>query len=285
MSEYESNDMDIEYGEPEEQNEEENEEENYQGEEENNYNENNNNNNPNNNYSNKNYINDNNNNIRKNNNNQNNINENEEEEQDNNSNNISSKKYKNNNNKNSSRSNTNNSKGNNKKNLYGGSTISQDNNTIKNEKEENIEENGESPEILYEEFFNYFLPAKKHTLNIKECKNAMRCLGLVVTEREIQDFLEIKEKTGKEKINLEEFKSVCNKKFNESNNNLTELEEAFEMLDPERTGIVDSKVLRHQMKVFKPKMTEEEVNQILSEFGEDKNGNINYREYLRNIKG
>ena len=172
-----------------------------------------------------------------------------------------------------------------KKNSYGGSTISQDNNTIKNEKEENIEDNGESPEILYEEFFNYFLPSKKHTLNIKECKNAMRCLGLVVTEREIQEFLGIKEKTGKEKINLEEFKSVCDKKFNESNNNLVELKEAFEMLDPERTGIVDSKVLRHQMKVFKPKMTEEEVNQILSEFGEDKNGNINYREYLRNIKG
>ena len=281
MSEYESNDMDIEYGEPEEQNEEENEEENYQGEENNsNYNENNNNNN-NKNYSNKNYINYNN--KRKNNNNQNNINENEEEEQDNNSNNISSKKSKNNNNKNTSRSNTNNNR-NNKKNSYGGSTMSHENNTLKNEKEENIEENGESPEILYEEFFNYFLPSKKHTLNIKECKNAMRCLGLVVTEREIQEFLGIKEKTGKEKINLEEFKSVCDKKFNESNNNLVELKEAFEMLDPERTGIVDSKVLRHQMKVFKPKITEEEVNQILSEFGEDKNGNINYREYLRNIK-
>ena len=153
-----------------------------------------------------------------------------------------------------------------------------------NDKEENIDENGENPEILYEEFFNYFLPAKKHTLTIKECKNAMRCLGLVVTEREIQDFLEIKEKTGKEKINLEDFKSVCSKKFNETNNNLVELQEAFEMLDPEKTGIVDSNVLRHQMKVFKPKITDEEVNQILSEFGEDKNGNINYREYLRNLK-
>ena len=63
-----------------------------------------------------------------------------------------------------------------------------------------------------------------------------------------------------------------------------ELQEAFEMLDPEKTGIVDSNVLRHQMKVFKPKITDEEVNQILSEFGEDKNGNINYREYLRNLK-
>ena len=184
----------------------------------------------------------------------------------------------------------NNNMNNNKKNQFSGNTMSQDNNTntLKNDNEkddnDNIDESGENPEILYEEFFNYFLPAKKNTLNIKECKNAMRCLGLVVTEREIQDFLEIKEKTGKEKINLDEFKAVCNKKFNETSNNLAELEEAFEMLDPEKTGIVDSAVLRHQMKIFKPKITDEEINQILSEFGEDKNGNINYREYLRNIK-
>ena len=273
MSEYESNDIEMDYGEQEEQNEEENEEDNYQKEEENNskYNENNNYNNINNNYNNNNY---NNNNYNKNYNNNYNLSQNgNEEEQENN---ISSNQYQNDKNNNI-----------NKKNKFSGNTISQDNNnTIKNdnEKEENIDESAENPEILYEEFFNYFLPARKNSLNIKECKNAMRCLGLVVTEREIQEFLEIKEKTGKEKINLEDFKSVCNKKFNETNNNLAELEEAFEMLDPEKTGIVDSVVLRHQMKIFKPKITDEEINQILSEFGEDKNGNINYREYLRNIK-
>ena len=316
MSEYESNDMDIDYGEQEEQNEDDNEE-NYQGEEENNSNYNNNNNNK---YNNNNYnINNSNNynNINNNNNNNNNKNrisnfsnnksisnnannnnnqimnskmnnhENEEEEeqdQENTSNNMSSKKTMSNKKSNKSNNNRNNVK-NNKNQYGGGSTISQDNNTIRNEKEDNIEENGENPEILYEEFFNYFLPAKKHTLNIKECKNTMRCLGLVVTEKEIQDFFEIKEKTGKEKINLEDFKAICNKKLNETNNNLDELEQAFEMLDPEKTGIVDSRVLRHQMKVFKPKMTDEEVNQILSEFGEDKNGNINYREYIKNLKG
>lgn len=296
MSEFGSNEMEMDYGEQEEQNEEENEEENYQRDEENNskYNDKNNYNNINNKYNNNSNINNSNNyNNSKNYSNNNNMNMNQnyneeeqeqeqeeeqdqEQEQDNNiSNNISSNKHQNN--KSSKNAN------NNKKIQFPQNSISQDNNTntIKNE---NIDESAENPEILYEEFYNYFLPAKKKTLNIKECKNAMRCLGLVVTEREIQEFLEIKEKTGREKINLEDFKSICNKKFNESNNNLAELEAAFEMLDPEKTGFVDSMVLRHQMKIFKPKITEEEINQILSEFGEDKNGNINYREYLKNIK-
>ena len=279
MSDYESNELEVDDGEQEEQNEEENENENEnendnnEGEEEqnnSNYNESNNYNNINNNSNNYNNTNTNN--------NKNNMNQNEtEDDQENNySNNMSSNKYQNNQTNNKNTDNI-------KKNQYSENSNSQDNNLMKNDNNEK-EESGENPEILYEEFFNYFLPAKKNTLNIKECKNAMRCLGLVVTEREIQDFLEIKEKTGKEKINLDKFKAICNKKLNETNNNYEELEQAFEMLDPEKTGIVNSMVLRHQMKIFKPKITDEEINQILSEFGEDKNGNINYKEYLNNLK-
>ena len=214
--------------------------------------------------------------------------ENENESENNNiNNNIISKQIEEDNNT----SNANKSKKDNKikntKSQYTENSLSQNNNnnannTLTKKTEENNEE--ENPEILYEEFFNYFLPNKRNTLSIKECKNAMRCLGLVVTEREIQKFLEIKVKTGKEKINLEEFKYICNKKLNENGNNINELEEAFEIMDPEKTGIVDSKILRHQMKVFKPKITNEEIDQILSEFGEDEDGNINYREYLKNLK-
>ena len=266
MSEYESNDLEAENLEEEEQND--------QKEELNNTSKNNINNNQNEENEND------------------NVNEEEEEnenesENNNINNNIISKQIEEDNNT----SNANKSKKDNKikntKSQYTENSLSQNNNnnvsnTLTKKTEENNEE--ENPEILYEEFFNYFLPNKRNTLSIKECKNAMRCLGLVVTEREIQKFLEIKVKTGKEKINLEEFKYICNKKLNENGNNINELEAAFEIMDPEKTGIVDSKILRHQMKVFKPKITNEEIDQILSEFGEDEDGNINYREYLKNLK-
>ena len=41
-----------------------------------------------------------------------------------------------------------------------------------------------------------------------------------LTKREIQNFLEIKIKTEKEKINLEELKHICNKKLTENGNNI-----------------------------------------------------------------
>ena len=65
------------------------------------------------------------------------------------------------------------------------------NNTLSKKTEDNDEnenENEDNPDTLYEEFFNYFLQNKRGALNIKECKNAMRCLGLVVTEKEIQNY-------------------------------------------------------------------------------------------------
>ena len=83
---------------------------------------------------------------------------------------------------------------------------------------------------------------------------------------------------------MEEFKYFCNKKLIENGNNIAELEETFEIMDPEKTGIVDSRILGHQMKVFKPKIIDEEISHFLSEFGEDENLYNNYREYLKNLK-
>ena len=140
----------------------------------------------------------------------------------------------------------------------------------------------EDDNIIYEEFFNYFLPNKKQTLTIKECKNAMRCLGILITEKELVEYLEINEKNGKEKINLNEFISLCKMKKNDDY--YDELEEAFKFYDINETGYVNSRELKHAMLIFKPKMNEEEIDQILNEYNIDEDGFINYKEYLNSTK-
>ena len=140
----------------------------------------------------------------------------------------------------------------------------------------------EDDNIIYEEFFNYFLPNKKQTLTIKECKNAMRCLGILITEKELVEYLEINEKNGKEKINLNDFISLC--KIKKNDDYYDELEQAFKCYDINETGFINSKELKHAMLVFKPKMNEEEIDQILSEYNIDEDGFINYQEYLNSNK-
>ena len=135
---------------------------------------------------------------------------------------------------------------------------------------------------LYEEFFNYFLPNNKKTLTIKECKNAMRSIGILITEKELVEYLEINEKNGKEKINLNEFISLCKMKKNDDY--YDELEQAFKCYDINETGFVNSKELKHAMLIFKPKMNEEEIEQILNEYNIDEDGFINYKEYINSTK-
>ena len=142
--------------------------------------------------------------------------------------------------------------------------------------------NNENQEELYEEFFNYFLPSKKNYLNIKETKIAMRCLGILITERELVDMLNLKSKNGNKQISLSDFIFLCNSKKDE--NHIEELEEAFKNFDPENSGLINANELKHAMKVFKPKMNKEEIDQILSEFNIDKNGNINYIDFLSNLQ-
>lgn len=146
-----------------------------------------------------------------------------------------------------------------------------------NEEEEYDEVN---MDVLYTEFYNYFLPNKKTCLGIKECKSAMRSLGLLITEQEIIEMMGQKEKTGAEQITLDDFKMFCQAK--QGKENLTELEEAFRLYDPNETGKVKAKKIKHAMMIFKPKMTEEEIEQIISEFGIDENGDISYMDYINN---
>ena len=108
----------------------------------------------------------------------------------------------------------------------------------------------------------------------------MRSLGLLITEQELVEMLNLKEKTGNEQISLEEFKSFCQER--QGKENLADLEKAFQLYDTNRTGKVKANQLKHAMMIFKPKMTEEEIEQILSEFGIDENGDINYLDYINN---
>lgn len=136
-------------------------------------------------------------------------------------------------------------------------------------------------ESLYEEFFSFFLQEKRKYLTIKDCKNAMRCFGLLITESELVEMLGQEKKTGKEQIFLDQFISFCKEK--QGKINIDSLQEAFHLYDPGNTGVVNTQQLKHSIAVFKPKLTEGDIDQILSEFEMDENGNIKYSDYIEKL--
>lgn len=142
-------------------------------------------------------------------------------------------------------------------------------------------EGDEPSDSLYEEFFSFFLQEKRKYLTVKDCKNAMRCLGLLITESELIEMMGQDKKTGKEQIYLDQFIAFCKDK--QGKINIDSLQEAFHLYDPDNTGVVSSQELKHSIAVFKPKLNEGDIDQILSEFEMDENGNIKYADYIEKL--
>ena len=60
-----------------------------------------------------------------------------------------------------------------------------------------------------------------------------------------------------------------------------ELIEAFETFDENKTGFVSESELKHAMMTLGDKLTEEEADEMIEEAKPDKNGLINYREFVK----
>lgn len=147
------------------------------------------------------------------------------------------------------------------------------------------EEIGDIPnlEIYSQEIFNYFCKKGEKFLNIKTAKQALRSMGIPITEKEIMKILKIKKKTGNEKISYDMFQ-LCSEEF-KKNENALNLEDAFNTLDPKATGKLDGKKLIHYMRIFKPYLSNDEIDEIMTELGANEKMEINYEEYLKKYKG
>ncbi|MCQ2816744.1 MAG: hypothetical protein MJ252_05700 [archaeon] len=138
-------------------------------------------------------------------------------------------------------------------------------------------------EVYSQEIFDYFCNKGDKFLNIKSAKQALRSMGIPITEREIMKILKIKKKTGNEKINYEMFQ-MCAEEFKKNENPLN-LEEAFNSLDPKATGMIDGRKLIHYMKIFKPYLSNDEIDEIMTELGANDKLEIDYEEYIKKYKG
>ena len=72
-------------------------------------------------------------------------------------------------------------------------------------------------EIYSQEIFDYFCKKGEKYLNIKSTKQALRSMGIPITEKEIMKILKIKKKTGNEKITFEMFQK-CSEEFKKNEN-------------------------------------------------------------------
>jgi len=148
---------------------------------------------------------------------------------------------------------------------------------MKNEKSKLSDEKYEEVEHI----FNEFDKNKNGTICVSELAEALRILGFRARENEISDFIKEFDKDESGHLNFEEFLHIVNNQLNE---NASEefLAEAFKVIDMNGDGIIPCNDLVNLLTFVGPKLTMEEVNEILKEIDPKGEGFIRWSDLLKN---
>jgi myosin light chain 6 len=109
----------------------------------------------------------------------------------------------------------------------------------------------------------------------------VRALGLNPTEGQIKSTIQ---NLKTDRISFEEFIPLYDSLAKKKDNNMSESEliEGLKVFDKEQNGSVSSAELRHLLTNLGERLSDEEVEQLLSGL-EDKSGHINYEEWIRKL--
>jgi len=108
----------------------------------------------------------------------------------------------------------------------------------------------------------------------------MRALGLNPSESDLKDMTAAVDTSADKTIDFQAFLGLMAK---QTRNEDTEAEilESFKVFDKNDTGDISVQELRHVLMTFGEKLTEAEVDDMIKEANIDKNGQIQYVDFVR----
>ncbi|KAA8544924.1 hypothetical protein F0562_019681 [Nyssa sinensis] len=117
-------------------------------------------------------------------------------------------------------------------------------------------------------------------ITIEELATAIRSLGQIPTEEELQNMINEVDVNGNGTIEFGEFLSLMARKMKESEAE-EELKEAFRVFDKDQDGYISANELRSVMVNLGERLSDEEVEQMIREADLDGDGQVNYEEFVR----
>ena len=145
-------------------------------------------------------------------------------------------------------------------------------------------EQGISDDMIneFKEVFNFFDKDKDGYITAKELGDLIRNLGQNPTEAEIQNMINEVDINNNGAIDFKEFLDIMLKKLKDSESE-EELIEAFKIFDKDGNGLIGSEELLNVMLTLGEDSNKEEIEDLINEVDLDRDGLINYEEFLRLI--
>lgn len=135
----------------------------------------------------------------------------------------------------------------------------------------------------FKEDFKSFFP--KGYVTSKELGTVMRALGKQnILDDELKDMISEIETKEAEKVDEKEFMVMMAKKMKSSDTE-EELIEAFKVFDRDGNGVISPGELKHVMNTLGEKMTDDEIEMMIEAADIDKDGSVNYQDFVRMMLG
>merc|ERR1711962_854612 len=119
--------------------------------------------------------------------------------------------------------------------------------------------------------FNEFDVDRGGTISTKELGYAMRAMGMNPTEAELLDLINEYDTDGSGQIEFPEFCNMMSAKIGTVNDE-DMIRMAFRVLDKDGRGTIKSSAFKHLMTHIGDKLSEEEVDDLISEADKDGDG-------------
>ncbi|CAL1543767.1 unnamed protein product [Lymnaea stagnalis] len=135
------------------------------------------------------------------------------------------------------------------------------------------------------ELFRIFDKNHDNTISSSELGKMLTCMGMEVSEEEVGTLMKELDKNGNGKIEYREFKAFMQDEMRRSEESPREQEKAirmaFKVFDQNGDGVIDATELRTAMKNLGEPLSDKELNDMMKEADIDKDGKINYEEFIR----
>jgi Ca2+-binding EF-hand superfamily protein len=131
--------------------------------------------------------------------------------------------------------------------------------------------------------FDLFDTSGTGVIDIKELKVAIRAVGFEPKKEEIKKMIADIDKDGKGKVDFSDFLSLMTVKMAEKDSK-EEIMKAFRLFDDDNTGTISFKNLKRVAKELGENLTDEEIQEMISEADRDGDGEVNQDEFLRIMK-
>lgn len=132
----------------------------------------------------------------------------------------------------------------------------------------------------YQEIFDSYDVNGNGVIDKKEMEAVLQKLGQPATSKQIQKVFDELGSTN-EQITFDEFIEFIKKYHLSKNKNSTdEIIGAFQVFDKNHNGVLSLSEFKHILMDLGQKFTEEEVNEIFNESDLNKDGNLDYKEFV-----